>query len=101
MRRYVALLHPDATGGYGVSLPDFLGCTSAGDSIAEAADQAALALRLHVEGMMEDGDAIPEPRSAEELKKLMPDWFEDATIALVPLLPPRGGAERLNISLDR
>jgi predicted RNase H-like HicB family nuclease len=101
MRRYVALLHPDATGGYGISLPDFPGCISAGDSMAEAADQGALALRLHVEGMMEDDLAIPEPRSAEALKKLMPDWFEGATIVLVPLLPPRIGAERLNISLDR
>jgi len=101
MRRYVALLHPDATGGYGISLPDFPGCISAGDSMAEAADQGALALRLHVEGMMEDGEAIPEPRSAEVLKRLKPDWFEGATIVLVPLLPPRIGAERLNISLDR
>jgi predicted RNase H-like HicB family nuclease len=101
MRRYVALLHLDATGGYGISVPDFPGCISAGNSMAEAADQGALALRLHVEGMMEDGEAIPEPRPAEALKKIKPDWFEGATIVLVPLLPPRIGAERLNISLDR
>lgn len=98
MRRYIALLHRDATGGYGISLPDFPGCVSGGDSMAEAVNQAALALRLHAEGMMEDSEAIPEPRSAEELKKLMPDWFEGATIALVPLLPPprgrRGRAKR-------
>lgn len=101
MRRYIALLDRNAFGDYGVAFPDFPGCTSAGKDLAEAADQAALALRLHVEGMMEDGEAIPEPRSAEELRKLMPDWFEDAAIALVPLLPPRVGVERLNISLDR
>jgi predicted RNase H-like HicB family nuclease len=101
MRRYIALLHPDATGGYGVSFPDFPGCISGGDDLAEAADQAAQALRFHVEGMLEDGAPIPEPRSAEALRKEKPDWFEGATIALVPLLPPRVGVERLNISLDR
>lgn len=101
MRRYIALLDHDAIGGYGVAFPDFPGCVSAGKDLAEAADQGVLALRLHVEGMVEDGEAIPAPRSAEELRKLMPDWFEDAIIVLVPLLPPRIGAERLNISLDR
>jgi predicted RNase H-like HicB family nuclease len=102
MRRYIALLDRDATGGYGVAFPDFPGCVSAGNTLAEAADQAAQALRLHVEGMLDDGDAIPEPRTAEELKEALPDWFEGiSTIVLVPLLPPRAGAERLNISLDR
>jgi predicted RNase H-like HicB family nuclease len=103
VRRYIALLHPDATGGYGVSFPEFPGCISGGDTLAEAADQAAQALRLHVEGMIEDGETIPEPRSAEELGKdsRVKAWFKDATVALVPLLPPRDRVERLNISLDR
>src|SRR5258708_2958161 len=102
MRRYIALLDRDATGGYGVAFPDFPGCVSAGSTLAAAADQAAQALRFHVEGLIEDGDAIPQPRSAEELKEAMPDWFEGvSTMVLVPLLPPRSRAERLNISLDQ
>src|SRR5215472_7662768 len=100
MNQYVALLQHDSTGGYGVAFPDFPGCVSAGDSFSEAVRQAAMALRFHVEAMLKDGDDIPEPHSAEELKAAKPDWFEDAVVALVPLLPPRTGAARLNVSLD-
>jgi predicted RNase H-like HicB family nuclease len=102
MRRYVALLDQDRTGGYGVAFPDFPGCTSAGDTLTEAIDQGAQALRMHVEGMIEDGETIPEPRSAEALRQRQGWWdFAGAIVALVPLLPPSVGVERLNISLDR
>jgi predicted RNase H-like HicB family nuclease len=101
MRRYIALLDRDKT-GYGVAFPNFPGCTSAGDTLTEAIDQAAQALRMHVEGMIEDGETIPEPRSAEELRQSEGWWdFAGAIVALVPLLPPNIGVERLNISLDR
>ncbi|MSO77234.1 MAG: ribbon-helix-helix protein, CopG family [Alphaproteobacteria bacterium] len=103
MKRYLAFLHPDATGGYGVAFPDFPGCVSAGDSLPEAIDQAARALRFHVDGMIEDGTIIPEPRDVNMLRDSPRhgDELREAVIVPVPLLPPRGKAVRVNITVDQ
>lgn len=58
---YTAVFEPSATGGYGVYFPDLPGCTSMGDTYAEALSNAEEALGLHLWGMADDGDTIPEP----------------------------------------
>ena len=65
MRQYIALIHKDADSDYGVSFPDLPGCITAGSTLDEARDMAAEALALHLEGMEEDAEAIPEPSSLE------------------------------------
>ena len=65
MRRFIALIHKDAGSEFGVSFPDLPGCVTAGATLDEARDMAAEALALHLEGMVEDGEAIPEPSSLE------------------------------------
>ncbi|MBA3897812.1 MAG: type II toxin-antitoxin system HicB family antitoxin [Sphingomonadaceae bacterium] len=50
--------HP---GSYGIVFPDFLGCVSVGESLTEVAAMGREALQSHVNGMVEDGDTIPEP----------------------------------------
>jgi len=53
---------PDKEGGdFGVSFPDFPGCVSAGKTMNEAIENAKEALIFHIEGMIEDGEDIPEP----------------------------------------
>ncbi len=55
------------------------------------------ALALHVEGMIEDGDAIPEPSS---LEAIMSDPENKAAVAvLIPLKSAAKKAVRLNITL--
>ena len=61
MRQYIALIHKDAESDFGVSFPDLPGCVTAGATLDEARDMAAEALALHLEGLSEDGEAIPEP----------------------------------------
>lgn len=104
MDRYVALLHSAEKGGYGVSFPDFPGCVSFGRDYATALDQAAEALRFHVDGMIEDGTAVPRPRALEVLRA-SPEFADDfeglATTALVPLLPLEGDWERVTLSIDK
>ena len=46
---------------YGIIFPDFLGCVSAGSTIEELKIMAKEALEFHIEGMIEDGEEIPEP----------------------------------------
>ncbi|HYG87244.1 MAG TPA: type II toxin-antitoxin system HicB family antitoxin [Azospirillum sp.] len=41
--------------------PDFPGCVAAGETVEAVTANAEAALSLHIAGMVEDGDAIPEP----------------------------------------
>jgi predicted RNase H-like HicB family nuclease len=65
---YIAYLHKDKNSDYGVSFPDFPGCITAGKTLEEARKMAIQALALHVAGMREDGDAIPEPSTLDDLR---------------------------------
>jgi predicted RNase H-like HicB family nuclease len=67
MRDYIALIHKDADSDFGVSFPDLPGVVTAGRDLDDARRLAEQALALHVEGLLEDGDAIPEPSSLDAL----------------------------------
>lgn len=100
--RYVSFIHRDDV-GYGVSFPDFPGCVSVGDSVDEAVRRGCEALAFHVEGLRDDGEPIPPPRSIDAIKadSELADWREGADLVLIPLLLDRGSTRRVNISLDR
>jgi predicted RNase H-like HicB family nuclease len=102
MRRYIALLHRDAEGGYGVSFPDFPGCITAGDDWEKATSAGADALHFHVEGMLADGAKLPKARSPEELcaDRAIAAWFDGAIVTSIPLLPLSAKPERVNVMLD-
>jgi predicted RNase H-like HicB family nuclease len=97
MANYIALIHKDAESDYGVSFPDFPGVVSAGTSLDDARAMAEEALALHVEGMVEDGDAIPEPSS---LESIMADaGNRDGVAIIVRLATEAKKAVRVNITL--
>jgi len=98
MRHYTAEIITDDGSGYGVIFPDFPGCLTSADTIEQAILRAGEALKLHVEGMLEDGEAIPEPSQPGPVKKrsLRKDYC--ATI-LVPVRLP-SPAKRVNITID-
>ena len=100
--RYISFIHRDEA-GFGVSFPDFPGCVSVGDTIDDAVREGSQALAFHVEGLMDDGEAIPSPRSIDAIKAdpELADWRRDADLVLIPLLLDRGSSRRVNISLDR
>ena len=78
---YIAYLHKENSSDYGVSFPDFPGCVTAGKTLHEAYEMAAEALALHIQGMVEDGDVIPEPSTLDQLAG-DPD-LADGMVALV------------------
>jgi predicted RNase H-like HicB family nuclease len=47
--------------GYGIYFPDFPGCVSGGDDLEHLVAMGHEALQFHIKGMVEDGDAIPDP----------------------------------------
>ncbi len=97
MRQYIALIHKDPDSDYGVSFPDLPGCISAGTTLDEARTMAEEALAFHVEAMIEDGEAIPEPSS---LEAVMADRENRGGVAvLVPLRSGPVKAVRVNITL--
>lgn len=64
---YIAYLHKDQKSDYGVSFPDLPGCITAGATLEEAQRMAREALGLHLAGMVEDGEALPEPSRLDDL----------------------------------
>ncbi len=101
---YRACIEADDTPGYSVFFPDFPGCTSAGDTIQDAARNAIEALALHVEGVIAAGQAVPPPSAPDAP---LPDWAVDddedrAGIVATVLIPleAAGRTVRVNITMD-
>lgn len=60
--RYLAIVHHDRSEGpFGVTVPDLPGCFSAGDTLADALESAREAITLHIEGLLSDGEPVPDP----------------------------------------
>ena len=97
MTNYIALIHKDADSEFGVSFPDLPGCVSVGATMEEARINAEEALLLHVDGMIEDGKAIPAPSTLDEI--MANPENRDGAVIVVPLAtaPPR--TVRVNITL--
>jgi predicted RNase H-like HicB family nuclease len=97
MRNYIGLIHKDADSDFGVSFPDFPGAVTAGSTLDEARAMAEEALALHVEGMTEDGEPIPEPSSLEDV---MSDPENRTGVAiLVSLKAEQPKTVRVNVTL--
>ena len=65
-----------------MSFPDFPGVVTAASSMLEARKMAEEALAFNVEGLVQDGQAIPEPSS---LKMVVRTRRSSATPVLIPL----------------
>ena len=92
MTHYVAIIE-DAGPDYaiGVWFPDLPGCTSAGDTIDDALRNAPEALELYAEGIEQDGESLPRPRTLTELKA-DPSVAEDLKTHMVALVELRARA---------
>ncbi|MBR0556690.1 type II toxin-antitoxin system HicB family antitoxin [Ciceribacter sp. L1K23] len=97
MRNYIGLIRKEADSDYGVSFPDFPGVVTAGTDLDDARRMAEEALGLHVDGMIEDGEAIPEPSSLEAV--MADPVHKDAVAVLISLKTEAKKAVRLNITL--
>jgi predicted RNase H-like HicB family nuclease len=65
MHRFLVVIEK-AEGNYSAYSPDLPGCVATGETAQEAEDNMHDALQLHVEGMMEDGEPIPESAALAE-----------------------------------
>jgi predicted RNase H-like HicB family nuclease len=101
MMRYPVVIHKDVESAYGVTVPDLPGCFSAGDTFDEALEQAKEAILCHVEGLLDDGIAVPSPQTVDvhQRKRL----YTGGVWAVVEVDPSALDTtiERVNITLPR
>lgn len=64
--QYLVVVEQGPT-SFGAYVPDLPGCVAVGETREEVTKLIHEAIEFHVEGMKEDGLAIPEPHSTSEL----------------------------------
>jgi predicted RNase H-like HicB family nuclease len=55
-----AVIYEKTGTGYSAYVPDLPGCVAAGSSLEHVIELMREAIEMHIEGMREDGDPIPE-----------------------------------------
>ncbi len=61
-----AIVIEKANSNYSAYVPDLPGCVATGATTEEAEKEIREAIEFHIEGMKEDGEAIPVPSSSVE-----------------------------------
>lgn len=95
---YIALLRKQGDSDFSVEFPDFPGCVTAGRNLDESQAMAREALQFHIDGMIEDGEAVPDPSSLDDV--MADPRSRDAVPVLVPARIGRGKAVRVNVTFD-
>jgi predicted RNase H-like HicB family nuclease len=60
--RYAVVIEA-ASGNYSAYVPDLPGCVATGATVEEAEAEIRAAIKLHIEGLEEDGLPVPQPRA--------------------------------------
>lgn len=95
--QYIALIHKETDSDYGVSFPDFPGVITASVTLDEARAMAEEALGFHLDGLIEDGETIPEPSSLDHV--MADPNNRDGVAILVPVRTPPARVVRVNVTL--
>ena len=64
MQKYLVVIEKGEN-SYGAYAPDVPGCIAVGETVEEALKLIQEALGFHLEGMAQDGEAIPAPAHVE------------------------------------
>ena len=62
MKKFAVVIE-EGPNNYSAYVPDLPGCVSTGRTLAEIERNIREAIEYHIEGMIEDGDPVPEPTS--------------------------------------
>jgi predicted RNase H-like HicB family nuclease len=64
---YTVIFEPQEDGGYTVLVPALPGCITEGDSLDEAKKNAVEAIECYLEGLVIEGESIPEDIKTEPI----------------------------------
>jgi predicted RNase H-like HicB family nuclease len=112
---YLAIFETDENSGFSVYFPDVPGCVSCDETFERALHMAKEALSLHVYGMKQDGEPLPErtdkvPETSagdvvvpvsiypDMVKEQLDNRREKTTVTIPPGLKEAATAEELNYS---
>ena len=97
--KFPVVLHKDAESEYGVCIPDVPGCFSAGPTVAQALENAQEALALHFEGLVADGNSLPQAQEID-IHIANPDYAGGVwAVVDFDVTPYLGKAVRFNATL--
>ncbi|MBC7343861.1 MAG: type II toxin-antitoxin system HicB family antitoxin [Clostridia bacterium] len=65
MQRYLVVIEK-ANGNYSAYAPDLPGCVATGKTIEEVKARMRETIKMHIEGLREDGLPVPTPRVSAE-----------------------------------
>ena len=95
---YPAIVDRNLSGtGFGISFPDFPGCIANGPNVNEAAVNGELALAFHVDAMLKDGDALPEPSDVAEVFR---DFGDEDVAGLMVRVDAPAKVARVLVSIE-
>ncbi len=102
MDKYVAVFRKTSSSDFGVEFLDLPGCFSAGSTLEEAKTMAAEALRLHLDGLQEDGVGPPEPSDLDAIERKLRGKRGEDFYALVEIEaePEESRVVRVNITIE-
>ena len=63
--RYAVVIEKSET-GYGAYVPDLPGCVAVGETVHDTERLIREAIEFHLEGLREDGIAVPEPSTVTQ-----------------------------------
>lgn len=99
--RYPIVIHKDKNSDYGVIVPDLPGCFSAGVTLDEALEMAREAVECHIEGLLLDGEALPDVHPIEHHQR-NPEYANGVwALVELDLSKLEDTTERVNITISR
>jgi predicted RNase H-like HicB family nuclease len=63
--RYAVVIEP-CSSNYSAYVPDLPGCIATGDSVEETEANIRYAIKLHIDGLRDDGTPVPRPSTRVE-----------------------------------
>lgn len=97
LERFTANIY-QVKSGYNAVFYDFDGCISSGRTLEETINNAKIALQMHIDGMIEDGEKIPKASNLEEIIKKTE--YEPIIRILIEAKVSREKKKRIDITLD-
>lgn len=96
---YIADLSKSKT-GYNILFYDLPGCVGAGKTLEETIKNGKIALQMHIEGMIEDKEKIPEPSTLEKIIKEN-EYTETEIRILIEVNIKNENKKRIDVMLDK
>lgn len=78
MRKYAIVIEKVPGSNYGAYVLDLPGCVATANTLEEIIQLMREGIEIHLKGMREDGDPIPEPSTVVDYIEVPASYFQEA-----------------------